>query len=173
MKTQKEEQRMFSHKKGQSALEYLMTYGWALVVIVVVIAALVLLVGGQGNAPVCQNPGSGFSVSNQNLTNGAALAGGWEIRVSNITGRNMTFQAPTAAPTWTPAVAGAAVTDVELNGAAIAAQTLPSGASAVVTVGNPAALTAGTKYNTTVTLNYTDPDGFARTIPINCTGVAP
>jgi hypothetical protein len=28
------------NKKGQSALEYLMTYGWALVVIVIVIAAL-------------------------------------------------------------------------------------------------------------------------------------
>ena len=31
---------MFKDKKGQSALEYLMTYGWALVVIVIVIAAL-------------------------------------------------------------------------------------------------------------------------------------
>jgi len=31
---------MFNDKKGQSALEYLMTYGWALVVIVIVIAAL-------------------------------------------------------------------------------------------------------------------------------------
>ncbi len=31
---------MFKNKKGQSALEYLMTYGWALVVIVIVIAAL-------------------------------------------------------------------------------------------------------------------------------------
>lgn len=29
-------------KKGQSALEYLMTYGWALVVIVIVVAALVV-----------------------------------------------------------------------------------------------------------------------------------
>ena len=31
---------MFKNNKGQSALEYLMTYGWALVVIVIVIAAL-------------------------------------------------------------------------------------------------------------------------------------
>ncbi len=31
---------MFKDTKGQSALEYLMTYGWALVVIVIVIAAL-------------------------------------------------------------------------------------------------------------------------------------
>ena len=30
-------------KRGQSALEYLMTYGWALVVIVIVVAALFLL----------------------------------------------------------------------------------------------------------------------------------
>ena len=32
-----------NNKKAQSALEYLMTYGWALVVMVVVIAALVAL----------------------------------------------------------------------------------------------------------------------------------
>ena len=34
---------VFKEKKGQSALEYLMTYGWGLVVVAVVIAALVLL----------------------------------------------------------------------------------------------------------------------------------
>ena len=31
------------NKKGQSALEYLMTYGWALVIMIVVVAALVAL----------------------------------------------------------------------------------------------------------------------------------
>ncbi len=31
-------------KRGQSALEYLMTYGWALVVIVIAVAALVVLI---------------------------------------------------------------------------------------------------------------------------------
>lgn len=40
---------MFS-KKGQSALEYLMTYGWALIVIVIVIGALMLLVGNPTQA---------------------------------------------------------------------------------------------------------------------------
>ena len=38
--------------KGQSALEYLMTYGWALVVIVIAVAALVILINPsqlQGN----------------------------------------------------------------------------------------------------------------------------
>lgn len=37
----------FLGKKGQSALEYLMTYGWALVVIVIAVAALVVLINPQ------------------------------------------------------------------------------------------------------------------------------
>ncbi|MEM4256976.1 MAG: hypothetical protein QXS90_00265 [Candidatus Diapherotrites archaeon] len=68
--------------KGQSALEYLMTYGWALIVIVVVIAALVVLVPKP--APSC----TGFqklTITNQNLT-----TTGLQITVLNQTGRSLT-----------------------------------------------------------------------------------
>ena len=49
---------MFS-KKGQSALEYLMTYGWALIVIVIVIGALMLLVGDPSGDSVSCSPSAG------------------------------------------------------------------------------------------------------------------
>ena len=72
--------------RGQSALEYLMTYGWALVVIVIVVAALVLLVGNPGQgSDVCSGPGSAFNIVNQNLD-----TDGWELVVSNISGRSLT-----------------------------------------------------------------------------------
>lgn len=68
-------------QRGQSALEYLMTYGWALIVIVVVIAALVVLVPKP--APSC----TGFqklTITNQNLT-----TSGLQITVLNGTGKSL------------------------------------------------------------------------------------
>jgi hypothetical protein len=55
-------------KKGQSALEYLMTYGWALVVIVIAVAALVILINPsaiQGNT--CDSKIGPFVISQTKL----------------------------------------------------------------------------------------------------------
>ena len=48
-------------KKGQAAMEYLMTYGWALLVIVIVLALLLVILGGyvQGT-PSCLFEEAGF-----------------------------------------------------------------------------------------------------------------
>ena len=48
-------------KKGQAAMEYLMTYGWALLVIVIVLALLLIILGGylQGT-PSCTFQEAGF-----------------------------------------------------------------------------------------------------------------
>jgi len=73
---------MFKEKRGQSALEYLMTYGWALIVIVIVIAALVFLINPtQIGTENC----TGF----QKLPIGAFKLGatGLEMKVTNMTGR--------------------------------------------------------------------------------------
>src|SRR3989344_1189359 len=62
---------MFSKKKGQSALEYLMTYGWALVVIVIVIAALVFLIQpSQVGGNTCSAT-SGILITNHQLDTSA------------------------------------------------------------------------------------------------------
>ena len=52
---------MFKTKKGQAAMEYLMTYGWALLVIVIVLALLLIILGGylQGT-PSCTFQEAGF-----------------------------------------------------------------------------------------------------------------
>ncbi|MFA5382322.1 MAG: hypothetical protein WC356_04090 [Candidatus Micrarchaeia archaeon] len=49
------------NKKGQAAMEYLMTYGWALLVIVIVLALLLIILGGyvQGT-PSCLFEEAGF-----------------------------------------------------------------------------------------------------------------
>ena len=47
---------MFINSRGQSGLEYLMTYGWSLIVIVAIIAALVLLLNPPIEKGITCNP---------------------------------------------------------------------------------------------------------------------
>lgn len=57
------------NQKGQSALEYLMTYGWALVVIVIAVAALVVLINPstiQGNT--CDAKLGNIIISQSNIS---------------------------------------------------------------------------------------------------------
>ena len=52
-------------RKGQAAMEYLMTYGWALLVIVIVIAILLVILGRMvKGTPDCTFESAGF-VCNQ------------------------------------------------------------------------------------------------------------
>jgi len=46
------------NSRGQSALEYLMTYGWALIVIAVVIGVLIFVTGGSTGGVTCQSRGT-------------------------------------------------------------------------------------------------------------------
>ncbi|PIN85307.1 MAG: hypothetical protein COV47_02805 [Candidatus Diapherotrites archaeon CG11_big_fil_rev_8_21_14_0_20_37_9] len=101
---------VFKEKKGQSALEYLMTYGWALVVIVIVVAALVFLINPQ---QIGTEGCTGFqklliSDFDQNTD---ALA----IKVSNQTGKTL------SAVTFTGTFNGGALQASDYTGATVAA----------------------------------------------------
>jgi len=56
MKTDTEENLFYKERKGQSAIEYLMTYGWMLLVVAIVGGAIFATVQGQ-----CQQSASGFA----------------------------------------------------------------------------------------------------------------
>lgn len=74
-------------KRGQSALEYLMTYGWALVVIVIAVAALVVLINPstiQGNQ--CDAKFGPFTVSQSQVTTTTT-----QLVLVNQTGQGVTF----------------------------------------------------------------------------------
>jgi hypothetical protein len=151
---------MFSHKKGQSALEYLMTYGCALVVIVVVIAALVVLVGNPGGSDTCNAPGSTFSVSNQDMN-----TTGWTLKVSNLTGR--TLNSVTAIKVfWSPS-------DVNSNPSKVIVPSIVNtGQEFTLAIGLDAGtMTPGKKYQSIMTLQYNDGD-FTRTADVTCNGTA-
>jgi hypothetical protein len=155
------------NQRGQSALEYLMTYGWALVVIVVVVAALVLLVGNPAQAgDTCSGPGSGLNITNQNLT-----PTGWEMKISNITGRAIIFGSTSGdlnitgiTGTTTSAYFPVPVTTVT--------SVAPGGVINVNSTGTPATtFGGGTRYRTDFTASYNDGD-FKRTVTWSCSGTA-
>jgi len=75
----------FKDKKGQSALEYLMTYGWALIVIVIVIAALVLLINPeQIQSTSCTGFTNGLNIQDQVFS-----ASQVQLVVDNVEGRSL------------------------------------------------------------------------------------
>jgi len=55
MKTQQKENLFYKERKGQSAIEYLMTYGWMLLVVAIVGGAIFATVQGQ-----CTSSSTGF-----------------------------------------------------------------------------------------------------------------
>ncbi len=74
-------------KRGQSALEYLMTYGWALVVIVIAVAALVVLINPntiQGNQ--CDAKFGPFTVSQSAVTQAST-----QLVLVNQSGQGVSF----------------------------------------------------------------------------------
>jgi len=89
IKRRSEKNMFFKEQKGQSALEYLMTYGWALIVIVIVIAALVLLIGdpnaiASGCDATLTSGNQAIYVQNYQFT-----TAGLSLKVANGTGRSM------------------------------------------------------------------------------------
>ncbi len=132
-------------KKGQSALEYLMTYGWALVVIVIVIAALVILVGGT---PTVEGCSGSAKFSAPTLTDDATnltivITNNTAMRITNVrfTGDDITA---TTIPTWTQG---------DTNTVIIPWSTAPSG-----------------DYSTTLTITYTDPYSLDHVETLTCSG---
>ena len=79
---------VFKEKKGQSALEYLMTYGWGLVVVAVVIAALVLL---TNPALLGSNSFSGFNnnLLATNVKYPTVASPVLELQITNISARTL------------------------------------------------------------------------------------
>ena len=98
--------------KAQSAMEYLMTYGWAILVIAVVLAALFALgVFNGGTLPTACIAGSGFVCKITVFTSSTASSGLLSITLGQATGTNWAsaniaflnasqYSTPTTASNW-------------------------------------------------------------------------
>jgi len=103
--------KMFNRRKGQSATEYLMTYGWAILAIVVVAGVLWnmgLFGGGSCGNSVTGFAGTQVSVKDFSWTSGNTLtlslrnAAGEDIVISNVSvggTANSTALSPNIIPT--------------------------------------------------------------------------
>ena len=164
----------FKEKKGQSALEYLMTYGWALVVIVIVVAALVFLIQpSQVGGNTCSTT-SGILITNHQVsTDGVVPAdNNLTLILSNQTASSL----GTATATVTGTVGGGSVSVTSFD--------LTSAAADPLGVGGPIGTTQVTRviplgstfnagaYSLSVTFNYTDRDALARSVTSTCNGTA-
>lgn len=148
------------NKKGQSALEYLMTYGWALVVIVIVIAALIFLIQpSQVGGNTCSTT-SGILITNHQVSSATdnitlALSNGTAITLTGV--------------------------DVNVTGTIGGVATTGGGADEIASLGTVAqqelipllpVFNAGSTYSLQVTFGYNDRDSFARTVTAICNGTA-
>ena len=140
--------------KGQAALEYLMTYGWALIVIAIVVGVLVFIVSSPGGNVVCNSndPGKVMVKAAQI----SSSTGGGTVQFTNLTGGDMRN-----------------VDVYSLNGAFasdnfIDDSTVTSGETVALIVTGTA--TAGTYASSSVGIHYIDYAGLARDANLTCSG---
>lgn len=123
------------NKKGQAALEFLMTYGWAILAAVIVIGVLWFLIGNPANLV-----GNKFLITDPFVANAHSLStGSVQIEVRNGAGESVT------------------VTGLELEGcgSAVQSQAISAGSLQAFTVTCSPALTTGDRFTGDLTLNYT------------------
>ncbi len=141
------------NSKGQSALEYLMTYGWALIVIAIVIAILIVVTQGSAGGVVCQSGSNQIPVDIATVAKGNGNVG---VSLLNATGHDIT------------AVSATGSGDFAATATQNPIATVSAGSKFVLSgMNGPAA--AGNITNGTITVTYTV-SGLAATAVIKCTG---
>ncbi|MFA6065518.1 MAG: hypothetical protein WCW44_00815 [archaeon] len=146
---------MFDNK-AQSALEYLMTYGWALIVIAIVIGVLIFVTGSATGGVTCQSQSTNMVLKESSVS----AANGVGITLMNATGGDITaiaasstaFGGTAVIKTGSPLVVGTAAvknTTFTVTGLTVAAGNLSNGK---------------------IDVNYTTAGGLPATAVINCSG---
>jgi len=138
------------NQKAQAALEYLMTYGWALILIVSAIAVLVFIVS---------SPASSITFSSSDPTKilvrgGAVIGSDAEIKVQNITGGRIEITA----------IMGEGYTNCTVDGESATPISVGAGSQMTLDCDAPADAQG------TITLDYTDFAGLQRTVTITASG---
>lgn len=145
--------------KGQSALEYLMTYGWALIVVAVIIGILWYVTSGTTGGIVCQTNKNTFTVKPEFNIGPDAV----QFSLKNGTGDTITL-----ASDCVSATDGTYITE-GVTPSVCAPLTVKSTENFTVKqLDGPAS--SGTVTNATVTIDYTTADGLSGKVIITCNG---
>jgi len=148
------------NSRGQAALEYLMTYGWALIVIAIVVGVLVFIVATPTGGINCtsSSPGKINVVSNNFRTDGLAADIG-DVVITNLTAGKATAVTIAGTGMFAPRPMGATYTST-------ATGTLPIGDTKLADVVGVAA----TNTSGTMEISYIDPSTLTQTTIITCQG---
>lgn len=145
------------NSRGQAALEYLMTYGWALIVIAIVVGVLVFIVATPTNTLQCTSsaPGKMNVVSNNLATTGTAGTSMGSVVITNVSGGQATL--------------------VDMNGTGFFADkpvTTYTG-NGTLAIGNTTLSImprAGTATSATIAIGYNDSVGLRQNVTLTCQG---
>ena len=164
------------NKKGQAALEYLMTYGWALIVIAIVVGVLVFIVASPAGGVTCNssNP-TKILFKSSNYVAGAAVSDSLSVvQLQNATGGDIDLDtACTATGNWTVDTEVDGTTrgdDIDCDTFGTTLGTVNAGAILSINPNITAAEAIGDAINNSVTLLYDDQFGYPQTVTITCQG---
>lgn len=146
-------------KKGQAAMEFLMTYGWAILAVLVVLGALYTLdvFNLKGKTPQTVN----FPAPFPNLDQQALVSTAGTVQVAFINQKGSTISLPlngTATPkSGTSCVATPTITGTYINGTAFSAGTnISNGQKFLLTWDCGTAGTAGDSFASDLSFYYTN-----------------
>jgi hypothetical protein len=160
------------NSRGQAALEYLMTYGWALVIIVVVAGILFFIISSPSGGVSCSsNDPTKFPVVSSNVISTDSTS---EIKLTNGTGGQITV---TGTAGTTPFVVTGAALGATINATLMTATGMTKvvgGGASVIIVPDYGTTTWGTTENKTgsYTVTYTDQFGYTgKSLIVTCQGM--
>jgi hypothetical protein len=146
-------------RKAQSALEYLMTYGWALIVIAIVIGVLIFVTSGATGGVTCQSQSTSIQVTEQAVTQNTV-----GLTLRNATGGTIAINSATGSNGFgngTPVYGG-----IDLN----TTSNVVSRNGSFTVSGLAGTGKAGTFQNATVTIDYNTQGGLNAAATIVCSG---
>ena len=150
-------------KRGQSALEYLMTYGWALIVIAIVIGVLIFVTSSTSGGIVCQSGSPNMVLKETSFNPGASGVG---FTLQNATSGTITVVADCVATTG---VDGFYISGSDGADECTDANTTVGGTFTVQNL-DGAATGTGSFTGGTATVNYTTAGKLPASVTINCSG---
>lgn len=148
-------------KKGQAAMEFLMTYGWAIIIVLAAIGALAYF--GVLSPTKLLPDRTTFQAPIPNVDNAVITASTNSVEVALRNNKGISITLPlqgTLTPDSSTTCANA-VTTATYNGAAVVANTtqIPNGASFLVAWDcDDVVVTTGTKFKADMTFAYTNAD---------------
>lgn len=147
-------------RKGQSALEYLMTYGWALIVIAIVIGVLVFIMSTTTSGANCTSDNTQIIYVDHAVTgDDGSGTGTFELRLQNGAGKTIDITAVDL--------------EMDFNGTIAALGNQISGAEFTMASTDLTAPLANETYRGEVAITYTrGTGGISHIATITCTGTA-